>query len=126
MNIPSLNSQLVEMVPVELLSQWACPTYSPCDDQQLLNDIKENGVQEPVVIGVGLWSQRARLDTGNHRIYLAPRLGITHLPAVARVGNYCAFSNSNGDHSFATTRILHEKQWIENEYWSSPSAVLKL
>jgi hypothetical protein len=89
-------------------------------------DIDQNGIQEPIVIGIGVFSRQIRLETGNHRIYLCPKMGMTHLPCVARVWNYCAFNNGNGDHAFDCPEITVKKQWLEEEYYAKPSDVLDI
>jgi hypothetical protein len=117
---------LIQQMPVVLLDQWKCPTPSPNNDLELMEDIMQNGIQEPIILGVGVYSRQVRLDTGNHRIYLLPKLGMTHLPVVARVWNYCTFSNGNGDHSFLCPDISVKKQWLEEEYYAKPSDVLDI
>lgn len=121
-----MDKNLIQNVPVQMLAQWANPHYSPNDDLELMSDIMANGIQDPIILGVGVWSRKVRLDTGNHRIYLAPRLGMTHLPVVCRVWNYCAFSNGNGDHSFDCQHISVKKQWLDEEYYDKPSEVLDM
>lgn len=118
--------QLQQMLPVPLLAKFRNLEFSPNDDLALMQDIATNGIQEPVVLGVGVWSRRARLDTGNHRIYLAPRMGLMHLPVVCRVWNYCSFSNGNGDHSYDCPHITPKREWIQEEYWARPSDVLDI
>ncbi|MDF1795113.1 MAG: hypothetical protein P1U63_01110 [Coxiellaceae bacterium] len=116
--------KLIELLPISMLAQWRNPEFSPNDDDDLIKDIEQNGLVDPVVIGVGIWSRRIRLDTGNHRIYLCPEMGITHLPTIARVWNYCAFENGNGDHSFPCDHIALDKQWIDDEYYAKPGQII--
>lgn len=121
-----MDKNLAQDVPILMLEKWANPHYSPNDDLALMQNIMANGITEPIILGVGVWSRRVRLDTGNHRIYLAPRLGMTHLPVICRVWNYCSFSNGNGDHSFECQHISVKKEWIEEEYYEKPSEVLDM
>ncbi len=120
------DNSFVQLLPVSLISQWRNPEFSPNDDQALVDDIEQHGIIEPLVLGVGVWSRRIRLDTGNHRIYLCPEMGIEELPVIARVWNYCAFENGNGDHSFNCDHIKHDKQWIEDEYFARPDSVIDI
>jgi hypothetical protein len=113
-------------MPVQLLTQWKNPTPSPNDDLALMEDISKNGILEPIILGVGVYSRKVRLDTGNHRIYLLPRMGMTHLPVVCRVWNYCTFNNGNGDHSFDCPEISVKQGWIEKEYYARPSDVIDI
>jgi hypothetical protein len=121
-----MDSTLIQQMPIQMLAPYRNPDFSPTDDLALMSDIMENGVQDPIVLSVGVWSRKARLDTGNHRIYLAPRLGMTHLPVICRVWNYCAFSNGNGDHSFDCQYITPKREWIQDEYYAKPSDVLDI
>lgn len=118
--------EYIQSLPVPMIAQWRSPTPSPNNDLELIEDILANGIKEPIIIGVGVWSRRVRLDTGNHRIYLAPRLGITQLPCICRVWNYCTFTNGNGDHSVETPYITKKQEWIEQEYWAAPNTCLDL
>lgn len=118
--------ELIQMLPVPMLAPWRCPTPSPINDLELMTDLATNGIKEPVEIGVGVYSRKVRLNTGNHKIYLAPRMRLMHLPVICRVWNYCAFDNHNGDHSFACQHIVPKQEWIEEEYWARPSDVLDI
>ena len=115
-----------QQMPIALIRQWANPHYSPNDDLALMESIMQNGIQDPLVLSIGVWSRRVRLDTGNHRIYIAPRLGFTHLPVVARVSNYCVHSPGNGDHSYTCQHILPKREWITEDYYARPSDVLDI
>ena len=118
--------KLVQNMPIQLIAPWRNPTPSPNDDLSLMMDIDKNGIKEPVIIGVGAFSRKIRLETGNHRIYLCPRMGMTHLPCIVRVWNYCAFNNGNGDHAFDCPEITIKKKWLEEEYYAKPSDVLDI
>lgn len=118
--------ELIQKLPVQMLAPWRCTTPSPSNDLALMEDIMQNGIIDPIEIGVGVWSRKVRLNTGNHRIYLAPRLGITHLPAICRVWNYCSFDNHNGDHSFDCPHITKKQEWITDEYFEKPSEALDI
>jgi len=117
---------LIQQVPIQILKQWRNPTPSPINDLEFMEDLMTNGVTDPVILGVGVFSRHVRLDTGNHRIYLCPRLGMTHLPVVAKVSNYCTFSIGNGDHSFHCPDISVKQEWIEEGYYAKPSDVLDM
>lgn len=121
-----MEKELIQNMPIAMLKQWANPHYSPSNDLELMEDIMQNGIVDPIILGVGIWSRRVRLDTGNHRIYIAPRLGMTHLPVVARVGNYCVFNMHNGDHSFKCNHISIKQKWLEADYYAKPSDVLDI
>jgi hypothetical protein len=118
--------EFIQQMPVQLLTQWKNPTPSPNDDLALMEDISKNGITDPIVLGVGVYSRKVRLDTGNHRIYLLPRMGMTHLPVVCRVWNYCTFNNGNGDHSFDCPEISVKQEWINEEYYARPSDVIDI
>lgn len=118
---------LIQIMPIALIRQWANPRPIPNhDDLALMNDIITNGIRDPIILGIGVYSRKIRLDTGNHRIYLLPRMGVQEVPVVARVGNYCVFSPSNGDHSFNCPWITKKQEWITEEYWAKPNTVLDI
>ena len=121
-----MDSRLIQEMPIVLLNNWRCLTPSPNDDLALMDDIAQNGIIEPIVLSIGAYSRKIRLDSGNHRIYLAPRLGLTHLPVIARVWNYCTFTNGNGDHSYDCPEITVKQEWIEEDYYAKPSDVLDI
>jgi hypothetical protein len=118
--------ELIQNLPVAMLVPWCNASPSPNNDLELMTDIMENGITTPIEIGIGIWSRKVRLNTGNHRIYLAPRLGISHLPVICRVWNYCAFDNHNGDHSYDTPHITKKQEWITDEYFEKPSEALDI
>lgn len=121
-----MDTSLIQKMHVSLLYPFRNTAYSPNNDLELMEDIMQNGIKDPIVLGIGVWSRRIRLDTGNHRIYIAPKLGISHLPVIARVHNYCTFMPENGDHSFECPYITPKKEWLDKEYYAKPSDVLDL
>jgi len=118
--------ELIQDLPLLMIEPWRCPTPSPNNDLAMMEDLMANGIKDPIEIGVGVYSRKVRLNTGNHRIYLAPRLGITQLPCICRVWNYCAFDNHNGDHSVDMPFITKKKEWIDEEYFAKPNTVLDI
>lgn len=121
-----MDISLVQKMHVSILFPYRNTAYSPNNDLELMEDIMQNGIVDPVILGVGVWSRKVRLDTGNHRIYLAPKLGITHLPVIARVHNYCTFEPGNGDHSYDCPYITPKKEWLDTDYYAKPSDVLDI
>lgn len=120
------DKSLIQNMPIQIAIKWACKTPSPTNDLALMEDLMTNGFKDPLILGVGIYSRKVRLDTGNHRIHLAPRLGMTHVPVVARVSNYCVFLPHNGDHSYDCPFISRKKEWIDEEYYTKPSDVLDM
>ena len=117
---------LIQDLPIQMIEPWRSPKPSPNNDLAMMEDLMTNGILDPIEIGVGVWSRKIRLNTGNHRIYLAPRLGINHVPCICRVWNYCTFDNHNGDHSFDTPWITKKQEWIDEEYFAKPNTVLDI
>ena len=117
---------LIQDLPIQMIEPWRSPKPSPNNDLAMMEDLMANGILDPIEIGVGVWSRKIRLNTGNHRIYLAPRLGINHVPCICRVWNYCTFDNHNGDHSFDTPWITKKQEWIDEEYYAKPNTVLDI
>ncbi len=48
--------------------------------QELANDIKKNGIKDPLIASYNPTNQEILLIEGNHRLAVAKMLGITHLP----------------------------------------------
>ena len=51
---------LIQQMPVQLLDQWKNPTPSPNNDLELIEDIMQNGIQDPIILGVGVYSRQDR------------------------------------------------------------------
>ena len=121
------SKDIIEYIDVEFLKSINCETPSVTDMRDLEDDIRKNGILNPLVIGVGLWSRKIRLDVGNHRVHLADKLGLTHLPTICRVGAYSVFMPRNGDHSYNSEIIKLPKSCdLEMDYFDKPSDVLHI
>lgn len=72
----------VEMVPIEAMS--GIPgnrlRYNP---EELTEDIRANGIREPLIIQYHQKNRTVRLGEGNHRLEAARRLGMEHVPVRA-------------------------------------------
>jgi len=79
---------LVDDVPVEWLSKLKGNEFRMTDEQldALAEDIKANGLHEPLILSVGKDSRTALLGEGNHRLEALRRAGFTHAPARVIVG----------------------------------------
>lgn len=118
---------IIEFIHIDFLKSINCPVPSITDMDSLYEDIKQNGIINPLVIDVGLWSRKIRLDVGNHRVHLADKLGMKFLPTVARIGAYSVFMPRNGDHSYETNRIkLSPVCDLDMDYFDMPSKVLEI
>lgn len=53
--------------------------------KNLLEDIKANGIKEPLIIGYSLGNGKAVLVEGNHRLLIAKKLGMNSVPVTVSV-----------------------------------------
>jgi len=78
---PQFN-QFTEMVPIAALLPMRNNELR-YDVSELSKDIKERGVQEPVIVTYGKTDRRAMLAEGHHRLEASRQAGLTHVPATA-------------------------------------------
>lgn len=69
----------VENVPVNVLAGMRGNPLR-YDVSDLSKDIKERGIQEPLIVGYFQKSKKAILEEGNHRLEAAIQAGMTHVP----------------------------------------------
>lgn len=98
---------LIEMIPTKWLLGISNPNptgYSDLKDgsvvymDKLYQDMLENGMSDPLVLGVGVSTNRVRLESGNHRVRIFDSKGINLIPAVALVKTSSITSKGNGEH----------------------------
>ena len=125
----TLKDTRVEYIFIDDIAKWANPSWSPMtedEENELRMSLEDSGVLDPLTLSVGICSRRIKIDEGNHRIWICPELKITKVPVIARVWNYCTFSNGNGDHSYDGDEIIkQEKEWLEKEYYCKPSDIIR-
>ena len=78
---PQFN-QFTEMVPINALLPLRSNELD-YDVSDLSKDIKERGVQQPVVVIYGKNDRRAMLGEGHHRLEASRQAGLTHVPTTA-------------------------------------------
>jgi len=121
--------EIAEELPISTLLRWAAmpPTYADALDLvELGRDVDRNGVKEPVILHVNIFDKTIRLDTGNHRVYMMPLMGWTHLPCVARVSDTSVGDPANGNHWYHCDRIILPPHGFEQEYYARVSTVLDI
>lgn len=112
----------VEDIPIDWLSKLPGNKLrmNKKEIKALADDIKQNGLSEPLMINVGKDSRTAELGEGNHRLEALKQLGYTHAPTRVMVGkNWGKEKGGNYD-----TDLLPKS----GEYFSSdakPSSVFK-
>lgn len=80
------------------------------------NDIKKNGMIEPLLIIIGYKNKTIRLESGNHRIKLAIEDGITHLPTAIFISSDGIINIKNGDHLYDAKNIVNFESLIKCNY----------
>ena len=70
----------VELIPVRFLMFFRGNALGKTDLDTLTEDMRANGVREPLILTVGQRDRKVKLGEGNHRVEAAIRLDATHLP----------------------------------------------
>ncbi len=79
-------------------------------------DIKKNGMQEPLLIIVGWENKVIRLESGNHRIQTAIQDGYTHLPVALQVIKGDLLNPVNGLHKVDADSLIYWDKTIKCAY----------
>jgi ParB-like nuclease domain len=88
----------VELVPTAWLYQYRGPDVTPQTDlkdgtlvtiDELWENIKSEGLHDPVIIRVGKGNKKFRLESGNHRIQVLMKHGVPFTPATVEVQELC-------------------------------------
>ena len=117
----------VENISIKKLLQYAALPPTPADALDMVEmgrDVDRNGVKDPVVIWVNIIDRTIRLDSGNHRVYMMPLMGWTHLPCICRISNRSVGDASNGSHSYFSSGIKIPP-YFKAEYDERPSLVIE-
>jgi hypothetical protein len=101
-------NEYVEMVPTQVLAKYAEYT-EPISEEHLASleeDIKTNGIQEPIVIDYDQDTGQAHISEGNHRILVAQNLGIESVPAFV-------YRSSRKGQKSAPADLVKEDSWAD-------------
>lgn len=79
-------------------------------------NIKQEGLQEPLLIVIGYDNKTIRLESGNHRIKTAIQDGYTHLPAAVLVIKPSLINEGNGTHNTDAKDIVNWDNVIRCPY----------
>lgn len=104
----------VELVPVDWVFKYRGTDVSTtadlkngnlCSLDDLWNDIKENGLFDPLIVRMGRTSRTLRLEAGNHRIQVLKEHGIDKVPVTIEIRDACGPDApepyNEGTHNFA-------------------------
>ena len=116
---------MVQQIDVQFLKKIANPEATNHTD--LLNgdivhqdlvweNIKEEGLQEPLLIVIGYDDKTIRLESGNHRIKTAIADGYTHLPVAIQIIKRSLLEKGNGFHFFDAKDIVRWEHIIRCPY----------
>lgn len=78
----------VELVPTHQLRQYATQEVDPQHAKEVASQVLTNGYMKPLVLQYHPKSGEAYLGEGNHRLFLARKLGISHVPVRVTRNNY--------------------------------------
>ena len=119
----------IELVDVRWLQKWSAypPTKMMPHEISALNDnLLLEGINDPALLVVNPITKEIRLDSGNHRVYLLPLLGVTTLPTICFVTNGpVIIADGNGYHVHKTDCISAEQEF-DAAYYARPSRVLNI
>ena len=117
---------LVKLFPTEFLKKYSNKTPSKYTNmssgeivkqEKVWADILENGMDEPMQLIIGTKDKTLRLESGNHRINMALKHGITHLPTVVFVSHDSIINSGNGEHYFNAEDVVNFSGLIKCYYY---------
>ena len=135
-NHPLYKQGLVELVPTSWLWNYWGRDVSPEADlidgtivslDELWENIKKEGLHNPLIMRVGLKNKKFRLEAGNHRIQVLHNNGVEFIPLTVQVREECgphledvmtdASHNFDAGNEFIISKITKE--------YMKPSEVFK-
>lgn len=107
----------VENVPISWLKKLPGNKFRHSDEEinKMSDDIKKNGLKEPLIVNVGKETRTAKLGEGNHRLEALRRAGYTHAPTRVTVGREWGKEHQH------THNLDHDLKPKPGEYFSSDS-----
>jgi hypothetical protein len=118
-------SQQVELISVDLLLNFCHPSPTTetdlyngevCDQEIVWKNIMEEGMYEPLMLRINPYLSEIRLESGNHRVRLAKKYGVTHLPVASFITHRTVFHYGNGPHVFYLAEKYTPKDIIKCAY----------
>lgn len=88
----------VEMIPTDWVWKYWGKDVSPVTNlkdgtpvglDELWAHILENGLDDPLIMRVGLKNKKFRLESGNHRIQVLHKNGIKFIPVIVQIKDEC-------------------------------------
>ena len=95
---PLFEQGLIEMIPTSWVWNYWGRDVSPEADlmdgtivsmDELWKNTKKEGLHEPLIMRVGIKNKKFRLESGNHRIQLFHKHGISFVPVTVQVRDEC-------------------------------------
>ena len=120
---------MIEHLDIKFLRKFAAypPNYiTPRYTFELLSDIEKNGIKDPVVLAINPIKKTIRLDSGNHRVYILPVIGILSIPTIAYVTDVDIPTPANGNHLYKTELIKYNPEEYKSPHYARPSDVIML
>lgn len=118
-------SEQVEFVAVDFLLNFCNPspttetdlyTGETCDQEVVWKNIMEEGIHEPLMLRINPYDNEIRLESGNHRVRMAKKYNISHLPVASFITKRTVFHSGNGPHVFYLNDRLTPKNIINCPY----------
>lgn len=95
---PLTRSGLVELVPTDwvfdlrgtdVIPETGLKDGTRVDMESLWENIKHEGLHDPMIIRVGIKNKKFRLEAGNHRIQVFKKYGVPYTPTTVQVQDFC-------------------------------------
>lgn len=128
----------VELLPTELIYKyWGTDVTPmaeyenkvPCTLEELWENLKNEGLDEPFIMRVGLKNKMFRLEAGNHRIQVCHKYGVEYIPVTVQVKENCGPGLPDVMTDATLNFEIPEGELLINQITSeymAPSQVLKM
>lgn len=122
---PWSDSGKTELLSVDFLLRFCNPNPTEetdlcdgtiCHQEKVWKNILEEGMQEPLMLRINPNEKEIRLESGNHRVRLAKKYNISHLPVATFITNRTIFHKGNGPHIFELSEKFLHKHMIRCPY----------
>lgn len=114
-----------ENIPTKFVHKYRNTNATKDNLESLWNDIEENGMNDPVILSIGIKDNTIKLSSGNHRIQLFNKKNIRTIPTIVKVIDSVKNDNENGDHCFDGKDII-KSDLKSSEKLFKPSDVLDI
>ena len=117
----------IELIPTGWVWNYWGRDVTPIDLNSLWKDICDNGLNDPLIMRIGLINRKFRLEAGNHRIQVFYKNNIEMIPVTVQIQDYCGPEANNlmtdAQHNFDFNNDISIPDIIEE--YMKPSEIFK-